>query len=516
MNSWVEQFKDARRVSTPIIVIRTPDQQAAERTLHTAFAEAAQVPPILHWDCARGLIGMNSTGVAYIYQRFGVNQSDAKTAADQPLFIGNPAEMLLSATLFPPTTLLLLHNMQNFLTAQDLVTRQALCNLRDVFKLNKRTVVLLCPSVALPIELEQDVLVLDDPLPDDAAIDALVRQAYSDGGHEAEDDDVEKAVDGLTGLTRFAAEQAAYMSLRKEGLDIETLRLRHDAAINQRNGLRVVRPTRKFDCLGGWENEKSFLQRISHGREAPRLILFIDEVEKAVAGNSGDLTGISQDYLGQLLTWTEMRKAGGLVNYGVPGTGKSAIAQAWAAEADIPLIMLDLGGMRGGIVGESEQNLRNALATIDAMTGNGRVYMIATCNRVDTIPSELLGRFKDGIWFSDLPNEDQRATIWPIYIQQFGLPEQALPTADGWAGRQIEQCCYNAYRFDCSLMEASNYVVPLAASMRRRIAEMREEAHLTYHSVEAPGGYVKPDFQDVTTPATNLGTAPGRAFSLEV
>lgn len=58
----------------------------------------------------------------------------------------------------------------------------------------------------------------------------------------------------------------------------------------------------------------------------------------------------------------------GLILFGMAGTGKTAISKALAKEVDMPFVNLNLNNILRGIVGESEQRLKEALATIDAMS----------------------------------------------------------------------------------------------------------------------------------------------------
>ena len=60
-------------------------------------------------------------------------------------------------------------------------------------------------------------------------------------------------------------------------------------------------------------------------------------------------------------------KPKGVLLLGVPGTGKSAFAKALGNETGRPTLSLDVGAMMGSLVGQTEQNVRRALKTIDAM-----------------------------------------------------------------------------------------------------------------------------------------------------
>lgn len=52
---------------------------------------------------------------------------------------------------------------------------------------------------------------------------------------------------------------------------------------------------------------------------------------------------------------------------GVPGCGKSLIAKSIASNWNMPLLRLDVGKVFQGIVGSSEDNIRKAIATAEAV-----------------------------------------------------------------------------------------------------------------------------------------------------
>lgn len=140
----------------------------------------------------------------------------------------------------------------------------------------------------------------------------------------------------------------------------------------------------------------------------------------------------------------------GILIIGMPGCGKSMIAKATARLFEVPLIRLDVSRLMGKYVGESEANLRLALATAEAAqpcvlwideiekafagTNNSKgdndmlvmrmmghfltwmqerktpVYIIATAN--DAMKPEFMrkGRFDD-VYFVNFPNQKERAEI---------------------------------------------------------------------------------------------------------
>ena len=156
----------------------------------------------------------------------------------------------------------------------------------------------------------------------------------------------------------------------------------------------------------------------------------------------------------------ELKKKGiktprGILVVGVPGCGKSLTAKAVAKEWNLPLYLLDFATVQGMYVGQSEEQLRNALKTAEHVSpcvlwideiekGLGskdssgvttkmigqflywlqecekEVFVVATANEVESLPAELLrkGRF-DEIFFVDLPNDEERKELIKVYSNKY-------------------------------------------------------------------------------------------------
>lgn len=148
----------------------------------------------------------------------------------------------------------------------------------------------------------------------------------------------------------------------------------------------------------------------------------------------------------------------GVLLAGPPGTGKTLTAKVIAQMWNMPMVPVDWGSLYGGVVGESEQNLRRILAIAEAcapcllylddldkglgghdtnndggisrrMAGkfltwmqekSSAVYVVATVNRIDALPAELtrVGRF-DAIYFIDLPNSLERQQIFELHLKKY-------------------------------------------------------------------------------------------------
>ncbi len=211
------------------------------------------------------------------------------------------------------------------------------------------------------------------------------------------------------------------------------------------------------------------------------------ELDTARFADVGGLAGLKR--------WLEQRResffgpeAGidpprGILLVGVQGGGKSLAAKATAGAWGLPLLRLDVGGLYNRFFGQTEQNLREALATAELMApcvlwvdeiekaiaddgGNdggtsrrllghlltwmaertANVFIVATANAIDRLPAELIRKGRmDEIFFVDLPDPVVRAEIFAIHLRRRGLPVDAFDTdllataSEGFSGAEIEQ-----------------------------------------------------------------------------
>ena len=178
------------------------------------------------------------------------------------------------------------------------------------------------------------------------------------------------------------------------------------------------------------ESESNLREALSSAEQLAPCVLWIDEIEKAIAsGGEGD-GGVSRRVLGYLLTWMAERKSA--------------------------------------------------------------VFIVATANQVHELPPELLrkGRF-DEIFFVDLPRADVRAEVFSLHLARRGFDPagfdlQALAAAaDGFSGAEIEQAVVSAlYAAHAAGQDLDGQLVleeiqatrPLSVVMREQVAALREWA----------------------------------------
>ena len=468
-------FKAARRAGTPLVAIRTADPASAMAQGMASLNGKSEFPVVV-WDILNGLTGRNEPGKAAVGKLVGENAG--------PL---GPADALVAVQKIARDAVLFFLNPQRVWEQVDVL--QGIWNLRDIFKANGQMVVLIStPGASLPAELQSDVMVIDEPLPSAEELASLVRETFEAAELPAPSEEtVGKAVDALVGLAAFPAEQVLAMSLSKSGLDFDRLWDRKRQAVEQTPGLTIWRGGETFDQVGGCENIKRFLDAVIHGEEAPRVIVFVDEIEKAFAGSGTDTSGVKTEMTGTMLSWMQDRGADGVIFIGPPGAAKSAVAKAAGATARIPTVAFDLAAMQSSLVGGSGERLRAALQVVDAIS-QGRSLWIATCNSITSLPPELRRRFTLGTFFFDLPTPEEREAIWDIYERRWQLTGER-PDDDGWTGAEIKECCRKAWRLKLSLRESAAYIVPVSRSAADQIDALRRQASGRFLSASNPGVY---------------------------
>lgn len=478
-----------RRTSAPLVAVCSVDSPS---TLHSIKLLFPDTIPMAVWDVVQGVQQLTGAGADIIQ---ALSQKGNPT---------NPVELLKNAMHLPPKSILFVMNMHLFFAQPGTV--QGLANLRDVLKARGSTLIVLSPALKLPLELAQDIIVLEEPLPDTKALGKILAHEHTNFVKSTGLDltlDVpteDRATDALRGLGSFAAEAEIAMAMTKDGLDVQRLWQRKQQVIAQTPGLSVYKGTETFANVGGLDTIKTFLRQVLQGRKKPRALAWIDEIEKCLAGMHGDNTGVSQDFLGALLTYMQETDTQGVMLLGPSGTGKSFIAKTAGNEAGIPTVSLDLGAMKDAHVGASERNMRTAFKVLNAIS-DGAILLVATSNNIAILPPELRRRFRLGTWVVDLPTVDEQREIWRVQLAKYpDLLHLTLPVhCDNWTGADIAQCAELAWALDITLTEASQYIVPVAISAKEEIERLRAEAAGRYLSASYPGLYQQPQFASVNS-----------------
>lgn len=505
MLTFNDQFKAARRVSTPIVAIRTFDSKSAIDCIRESLGESVAVTPLILWDSVNGFRPLNDAGKKELATV--TNGSEPEVTAVCKMALQLASNCTSDAIVF----------MSNFhlqFATEDVL--QAVWNLRDKFKSDGNMLVLMMsPGSVLPSEIANDTLVIDEPLPTSEQLQKIVSQTFKDAKLEEPSPEIlQKATDALIGLPAFPADQTTAMCLdvKNGSLNLSALWERKRQVVSQTAGLSIYDGPETLETLGGLTQAVDYLKAVLTGRDAPTLLIFSDEIEKAFAGTGTDLSGTKTELTGDVLTWSQDKKVRGIQLLGIPGVGKSNLAKAIAGSTGKPLIMFDIAACQSSLVGSSGANIRAALKTLDALSGNaiGRILWIATCNDVSKLPGELKDRFKEAQFFFDAPTAEEKAAIWNIYRKQYGIPDtDETPTDNGWTGRDIVECCKKAYYLRLTLRESAMYVIPVTKSSAEQVRNLRLSCSGQYLSASKPGIYTYSEATE-TIPANIPMVVDGR------
>jgi hypothetical protein len=514
--TFVENFLIARQCGTPLVKVNTPDNASTVATARKALGkpEVQEKIPLASWDAINGLRGLNDAGGKAVQSMIsdGSVEPDATTQLPIALqVLNNPKHADLVCFV---------HNPHLFWS--DALVIQGIWNLRDTYKANGMMLIMLdALGTLLPPELNNDVLSLEEALPTRKEIRTMIQEMYKLADKTSPSDEVyDAAGDALVGVPMFPAEQAAAMNLHlKTGvLNVKGLWERKREIIKAAPGLSFCTEELTLADMGGNVNIADYGSSIMKGKRGANVILRVDEIEKAFAGAGTDTSGVKGDLLGNFLSWVEDKKVFCMLLLGVPGASKSHFIYCLGGSFGKPVINFDIAGMQDSLVGNSGKNLRNAEATVEAIS-DGQIILIATANSLRGLPAELLSRFeKGGIFFFDTPNAAERADILQLKIKKYNLSPKltegfSVDMTEGWTGREIESLCDKADRLDYTLVEAAQYVVPLTVSQRASIEELRASADDRYLSASTPGRYrhVKKVTEVTHTPTIATASAgPGQ------
>jgi hypothetical protein len=481
----VEQYQAARMGGVPLLAIETLDSEALVQRLLDAAV------PAVGWDYCSGMRPLNKGGEPLVAQ---IVVEDPEMGRSDPT-VGNPAAAIAAANAMN------LHGEDGHVVFLSMAHRffedvgfvQGLRNVRDPYKADGRTIVLMGETMRLPLELRGHVVVLDEPLPDDQQLLDIATEIYSDRAAEMTSvvtaSDLAKVAETLRGTFTFSAETLAAMALRVDGFDQQTLELASRRQIEETLGLSVDKGGETFDDIGGLSQVKRMGRLRFEGKRRPRLVVRIEELEKAMAGAKGDLSGTSTDILQVLLSEMEDNDWSGLLAFGVAGGGKSYFAKSLANTFSVLPMRLDVNACKGSLVGQSEQNIRAAMKVIKAIGGD-RAFFVASMNRMD-IPPELKRRFRAGVWYFDTPDDEERAAIWAIQFAKYGLDGADWREVDepDMTGADIRNICEYASDTGLSLRETMDFIVLMKHADPASIRDCRAQADGKYSSASKPGRY---------------------------
>ncbi len=410
----------------------------------------------------------------------------------------------------------------------------------------RKNVIFLSSELLIPETMQKEITIVDMPLPtlDDikSKLEKMITQNNQIDTSELTDEGKERLCKAALGLTLQEAENAFALAMvndgKIDGKDLGIILSEKMQVIKKTGILEFINTDIKISDVGGLENLKNWLHKRNN-------------------------------------SWSESAKKyclpapKGVLITGVPGCGKSLTAKAMSAAWQLPLLKLDFGKIFSGIVGSSEENMRRAIKTAEAvapsilwvdeiekslsgMNSNGDsgtssrifgtfltwmqektapVFVIATANNISNLPAELLrkGRF-DEIFFVDLPTHRERKEIFKLHLAKRlkdkevaskidvndTLYEKLADMTEGFVGAEIEQvvisALYEAF-FNKRPLEFSDLentirnIVPLSVTQKEQILSLRQWANI--RAVAATNRDDMAQYNSVTDENADINTSRG-------
>lgn len=339
----------------------------------------------------------------------------------------------------------------------------------------KQRLALLVPEgFVLPVELQNDVMVLDFPLPSrEELADSLgmvIDSALAEGAeHEVyTKDQRDTLIRNAAGMTKLEAEAAFAQAVIENKVTwpetpfekFNAVVLRSKTDVVKRSEVLELMEADSFDSVGG-----------------------LDLFKEYIAQRKRAFTREARDF------GVDVPK--GIMLIGPSGTGKSLCAKAIAHELGMPLIRFDVGRCFGSLVGQSEERVRSAMKQLDAIApcvaladevdkglggahqaggdsgvtrrvlgtilthmqeSKAPIYWAFTANRAGALPPELLRKGRlDEVFCVTIPNAVERRAILEIHLRKRkqdpakvkGL-ESAVSSSRGYVAAELENAVAEA------------------------------------------------------------------------
>lgn len=474
------------RAKYPLICVETHEEWRVIQVLAEAAGPEGLSRNLLYWSMTRGLIDLTENLPEIVSGEIKVVEGqDISLSKNQDGIYeiiptehtgyADPYQVLEDIQRYPEGGIFILADYHQYIRAKN-PDPSTIRKVRDLFaglKDTRKTIVIVCPKIDLPEDLEKEVTFLDLPLPNRDELGAMLDLAVQEIREIAEEGDErtrealeviepqladrDKIVEAGLGLTRAEWENVVAKCFVTRRLETSLINQEKRQIIKKGGLLEFYETPDSMNQVGGLDNLKAWVQK-ARLRFSPKAKAF------------------------------GLNPPRGILLVGPPGTGKSLVAKVASHELQIPALRLDMSLIASKYYGETSTNIRKALDMADAIApvelwldevekmfasgqgGSGGheesmrslgavlthfeesthpVFRIATCNQIQNLPPEFMARFEK-VFFVDLPNKKEREEIFAIHLTQVGrdpenfdLPSLAAAT-EKFVGREIRNIVQEA------------------------------------------------------------------------
>ncbi len=512
-----EKLRSYTKASYPLLWVKTHEEQRAIKDILSTF-DKTNVPVIIYtWDCQTDLM------------RFKKDSNSWEKVPNMDTKIMNVVTSCRKLGSSNERTIVIFKDFHPYIEAPGQIR-----NIRNAIEdLKGRGImfIFLSPVIKIPTELEKEIQILDYALPNGEQINTIlnsIQKAVKDKtGATSNAADItpevrQSAIEAAMGLTNSETQDAFSLAI------VENLKFDNNFVLSvfdekvkqvKRHGLlQYIKPDVSFENIGGLSYLKQWIMTRSKA-----------------------YTQAARDY--------SLPYPKGVLLCGVPGCGKTLLAKATASEFGFPLFQLDVGGLFGKHVGETEENFRRVVEMVDgigrcvlfideiekalnrdAVSGKGDtgtssrsfatllswlsdhkspVFVVGTSNDHTKLPTEFTrkGRFDELFWI-DLPTEAERKEIFTVLLKKYNRDiskvkidiDKLAESSKDFTGAECENVIVSAL-FDrfaddgkeistTNLLDEINNTTPLAILSASDLENMRKNAEGKLKPA-SPSGFAK-------------------------
>ena len=472
MDSWSRNLELLIKSRTPLIWIRTKEEERLDKILNQSF-ERLNIKRFASWDCVNGIKGLLNEKGKFPNNPLGALNWIKEQTSELP-------------------TILLVKDFHKFYDDPSIsrTIKELSLSLRET----SNNLILSSHLLPSSEELDDLITILNLPLPNLSELTTLIKKIAFNTDSDLNEQDLNKLAIASSGLSETKLKQVTAKALAQRGKiskeDIKEILEEKKQVIARSEILEFFESNSTQNEIGGLKVLKVWLKQ--------RYRAFSKE---------------ARDY--------GLPIPKGVLLVGPQGTGKSLTAKSISQSWSMPLLRLDVGRLFSSLVGSSEARTRDTISRAEAMSpcilwideidkgfgGDARsdggtsqrvlaslltwmaekesaVFVIATANAIDKLPAELLrkGRF-DEIFFLDLPNSEERLSILDLHLKKrrpsYNFPlSTIIDRTDGYSGAELEQAVIEGMHFsfdekrelmEKDLIKAISELVPLSRTAKEQI-----------------------------------------------
>lgn len=492
-NNVFEQIQNMLKAYYPVLYLTTFEYDRTKDKIKGIVKDLKKDYTYYEWNCVDGLKKTDWENNEIL----GI--SDKEDPEELLKYVATRIQDKNRAEIF------VLEDFHEYIEERNIKIR--LRQLAEELRYQRKHIIIVSSVMNLPVELEKYITVVEMPLPGRADLEKVLMRVAKDANAELNDNLKKKLIDSALGMTVMEADLAYCLAAAKNNLNNDSPNIvsREKEQIIKKSGLLdYFQVNENLQNVGGMEYLKKWLEQ----------------------------RRLAYDFKAQLWNLPEPK---GVLLTGIPGCGKSLTAKCISSLWNMPLLRFDIGKVFEGTVGSSEENIRRAIMTAEAVapcvlwideiekglsgiqssgaTDGGTtarifstiltwmqektkpVFVVATANDIAQLPPELLrkGRF-DEIFFVDLPTKNERKSIFSIHLNQKGHNpdnyslDKLVSETFGFNGAEIEECIneamFAAYTENPNepklmmkhLLDAIKDIVPLSKTMDKKIESLRKWA----------------------------------------